>query len=271
MTGPMEFEPAEPELIVASHLLRVACVRCGVQTLAAQESLATARCGPCLTLRSAELSAGRGVAGYTTPVNYLHAEISETLAAAIRGEHPPPELVEPWRDLPYDETPAPVLALGDLARGLEWRVWWSHAVGTGVHGATGRPLAGTQERYGLAFGSQGLRAVAVYVRAGGSWSWSSMWVWGSQLPHWGVPSLADLKAWLGGVDAEWYAGVREREANAELARIERDVALKSLKSMHEREGMSVDEICTTLGLEVEREEVQKAVEKRRGAAREGAS
>lgn len=270
MTGPLDFEPAEPELIVASHLLRVACVRCGVQTLAGQAHVITARCGPCITLRSEELGVGRGVQGYTTPVNYLRAPGRREVPAPA-DEHPAPVLVEPWRVEPYDGTPGAVTGLAVLARALGWRVWCSHAVGTGVHGGTGRPLAGTQERYGLAFAGQGLRAVAVYVRAAGTWSWSSMWVWGSELPHWGVPSLADLKEWLGGVDDGWYGRVREREAIAELARIERDVALKSLKSMHEREGMSVDEICTALGLELEREEVRKAVEKRRGAVKEGAS
>jgi hypothetical protein len=176
--------------------------------------------------------------------------------------HPAPEMVGEWsRECDLD--------IAEIGRRAGWNVRARYAVGTGIHGTTGRPTS-LRESVAVRFDRPGWHAVAVRSRAarGGTWGWHSIWAWGSELPHRGLPLLADLRDWLQGgwgADGSWWDGLTER-ADAE---VEQECARKLLKVLA-RGGMSVDDICRELGLELEIAEVRALVapkrKKKEGAA-----
>lgn len=237
--------------VPSSHLLRTKCVGCGTETLATPAAAYTAKCGPCR---------GGGVVGYvgpyTVPAGYpmgpRPVEVNE-----VRAEHPAPEI--PARFV--TDMPGPVKALSDFAQGWEWAVRVAHARGNGVHGSTGRPTA-VRDSYAVHMERPGRKAVAVY--AGGTWG--SMWL----LPDlFRCPTLADLKGWLaerGEVQPAWYADIRARVEETHVACVEQAEARKFLRGL----GLSVEDICTQFGLELEVEEVRKILAPAK-SKKEGAS
>ncbi len=248
MTQPFEFE--EPQPVSASHLLRTACVGCGVETLAVPEHVLDALCGPC---RGGSVVGYAG--GYTVPVGYpmgpRPAEVARTIV------HPAPEI----SGYLADHAPDPVMALVKFAGSEGWRTYVVHARGNGVHGGTGRPTA-VRDSYAVHMEWPGRKAVAVY--SGGTWG--SMWL----LPDlFGCPTLADLKGWLaerGEVSERWYAAIRTRVGEAVAAGVVQDDARKFLRGL----GLSVEDICTQFGLELEIEEVRKILAPAK-SKKEGAS
>lgn len=243
MTQPFEFE--EPQPVPASHLLRTACVGCGVETLAVPEHVLDALCGPC---RGGSVVGYEG--GYTVPVGYpmgpRPAEVVRTIV------HPLPEI----SGYLADHAPDPVMALVKFAGSAGWNVKVVHARGTRAGART------VKDSYAVHMERPGRKAVAVY--AGGTWG--SMWL----LPDlFGCPTLAALKAWLaerGQVRPGWYADIRARVGEAEAAGVERDEARKFLRGL----GLSVEDICTQFGLELEIEEVRKILAPAK-SKKEGAS
>lgn len=266
---------AEPELIEASHLMKAWCVGCGGETLAVPEWVTRARCGPCL---SAEVRAGAGVNGVGTPqpvvarweseadtsggAEFWHKDLKTSKWFRVlppTEKHPEPEVRGVWGTEMPELAPEPVLKLAELAREGSWEVRAVYAKGNGMHGSTGRPTA-LRHVIALSFSGHpvaGVQAAATYVKPakGGAWSWESVWVWGSALPHFGLCSLAELKGLLSSGELDTGA-VRERVRVEEEAKAEQAAARKELKNL-KLQGMSVERICSELGLELEREEVAK--------------
>jgi hypothetical protein len=193
----------------------------------------------------------------------LRVEWERQKPAEVSG-HPAPAVIGCWGTEVPELCPEPVLKLAELAREAGWEVRFSYARGNGVHGATGRPTA-VRHNIAVSFGRHPMtdaQAVATYVKAAagsGTWSWESVWLWGPALPHFGLCGLAELKHWLTQETPEqWYAEVRWRVAEMDAAGVEQAEARKQLKAM-KAEGMSVEAICTELGLELDREEVERVL------------
>lgn len=127
---------------------------------------------------------------------------------------PAPEATsrDPWPD--GVATPSAVLKLAQDAREAGWEVLTAYSCGYGVmyRGSWQR-----EERIGIRFGLHPLtdrRAYAVYRRTAGekpgAWAWDQVYLWGPDLPPFGLCSVTDLRDFLnraGQVDDRWLWGV----------------------------------------------------------------
>lgn len=270
--------PIEPEPVPASHLFEIPCRTCGKTTLAVPEHLRDATCGPCLTARVGTAVGEVGLVGPVvarwqserpppTAQEFWHKDAKRKMWVQILEQpnvHPAPEVLGKWGAEMPDLAPEPVLKLAELAREAGWEVRVSRARGNGVHGSTGRPTA-LRDSIALSFGlhplSPGTQAVCVYVRpaSGGTWSWGSVWLWGRELPHFGLCGFTELKEWLaagGQVPGDWYAQVRARVAGAENLKAQRTERLRVIKGLHSEE-VCVQELARYF--ELEEAEVRKIV------------
>lgn len=96
--------------------------------------------------------------------------------------------------------PASVLKLAEFAREHSWEVRTQYSRGCMPHATTGRPGA-LKDLIGLRFGAHPMterQAYAVYSRnaSGGTWTWSSVMIWGPDLPPYGGCGTAELKDYL---------------------------------------------------------------------------
>ena len=230
MTAPMEFE--EPELITASHLVRTVCrlqVCCeGAEALAVPEKAEVAGCGPCLAARA---GAGGVYEGKPGPV-VRFGTYGVELPPEVREAYPVPELTS--RQVVARVTwPAPVLALAEFAREASWEVRTAASRGCMPHGTTGRPGA-LKHLISLRFGGHPMtdrQAYAVYsksVAGVGTWTWGSVWIWGPDLPPFGMCGQGELKEYLLRMAmqmpadvADWVDVIRDRVLAAEVARKEK--------------------------------------------------
>ena len=126
--------------------------------------------------------------------------------AATREPYPPPLYRSSEnRDLPFPEPPA-VKAVRALAVERGWTALGQYSRGHLPHATTGKPTA-VRDLIGLRFGISPLigmdlwvtrQAYAVYSRpvSGGTWMWSSVMIWGSDLTPYAGCSITDLKAYL---------------------------------------------------------------------------
>jgi hypothetical protein len=227
MTASMEFEFEDPELIVASHLVRTTCRICGTaEALAVPEKAEVAGCAPCLAAR---VGAGGVYEGKPVPV-VRFGTYGVELPPEVREAYPVPEAESrtPW---PYGmEFPAPIDALALFACSAGWKVKVAYSRGRMPHGSTGRPGA-LKHLISLRFGGHPMtdrQAYAVYsksVTGAGTWSWSSVWIWGPDLPPFGMCGQLDFRVYLKEIVilekpyvATWVGGVRRRVTEAEVAR-----------------------------------------------------
>ncbi len=99
------------------------------------------------------------------------------------------------------QAPMPVLKLAGFAREHSWEVRTQYSRGCMPHVTTGRPGA-LKELIGLRFGAHPMtdrQAYAVYSRpamAGAVWTWSSVMIWGPDLPPFSGCGIIELKAYL---------------------------------------------------------------------------
>jgi hypothetical protein len=163
----------------------------------------------------------------------MRAEWEKTLPPAEKDPHPEPEFVSAWAssaeaavDLGIEGAmpmPLPILRLAERARESAWEVRARYARGHGMHATQGKPTA-LRHSIALAFGRHPLtdrQAVAVYEKpvSGGTWSWSSIWVMGPDLPPCGALSLAGLEEFLEDPQCapEWFAGFVQHRAEQDAA------------------------------------------------------
>lgn len=150
--------------------------------------------------------------------------------AATREPYPPPLY---WsnenRDLPFPE-PAAVKAVRALAVEKGWSALGQYSRGHLPHATTGKPT-GVRDLIGLRFCISPTvadpwvtrQAYAVYTRPvnGGTWAWSSVMIWGSDLAPYAGCTITDLKAYLmmapvsrGDALEDWVRDLRFIKGNA---------------------------------------------------------
>jgi hypothetical protein len=161
---------------------------------------------------------------------------------AERPPFPAPEVTsrDPW---PKGWVmPAAALSLASDARGWGWQAVTQYARGQMPHAITGRP---------------GTPAHTVAVRLGGhartdrqayavyrspvsrpAWTWSSVQIWGPDLPPFGQCGVTELREWLslaGDVPRLWFSGIALRREEQAL-RARQSAAARPKKSTREAGG-----------------------------------
>ncbi len=279
------FEFEEPEPVEASHLVRARCA-CGADALTVLERAREARCGTCALNESGADGRTHGVPG---PV-VRYGTFAIPPAEVIREAYPTPTHVG---SVTYDErslmlempTPGPVLSLAEYARENSWEVRSQYTRGHFPHGTTGRPGA-EQHVISLRFGGHPMtdrQAYAVYRSPVSkvAWTWSSIAIWGPDLPPYLGCGVADLKDFLScdaGASFErsilvWVDDLKRRAVNGEALRKARELKRAEVRALYAaRGGLDSEECIARLALEYGEslEDVRKIVSKR-GAAKEGAS
>lgn len=157
----------------------------------------------------------------------------ERTQPAKREEYPAPLVTskEPFPGLP--SWPTAALKLAESAREASWKVIRGYSRGCFPHARTGHP-GGLKEVVSLRFGRHPMtdrQAYAVYSRgmtpagrAQGAWTWSSIMIWGPDLPPYAGCGITELKQYLSAVDqsaavlAFWVRGLKDAAAVTEAAR-----------------------------------------------------
>lgn len=117
-----------------------------------------------------------------------------------REPFPAPEFTSRDQDQQPEILPGPVMKLAEFAREAGWEVRVQASQGCLPHSTTGRP--GTpKDLIGVRFGGHPMtdrQAYAIYSRAakGGTWTWSSVMLWGPDLPAYGGGGLEHLNRFL---------------------------------------------------------------------------
>lgn len=201
----------------------------------------------------------------------------------------------------YIETPHPVLALAEFARGQGWQVRVQYSRGHFPHGTTGKPSV-LKDLVAVRFGGHGhtpRQAYAVYSRnaSGGAWTWSSVMVWGPDLPPYGGTDtglgFTELKAYLmmcadssAEALASWVGDLKAIHANGMDMQKRRDLARKQIRqAANEADALMAPltnwpaRVLTAWVLIADRmqswslsygpEDIQKIIDTRRSTDREG--
>lgn len=118
----------------------------------------------------------------------------------VRVAFPMPVVSSRESRMPEFPMPTPVLSLAELAREHSWDVITQYSRGQLPHATTGKPGV-LKDLLTLRFGGHPMtdrQAYAIYSRAarGGDWTWSSVMIWGPDLPPFAGCSVTDLKAYL---------------------------------------------------------------------------
>lgn len=163
----------------------------------------------------------------------LKVEWEMATAGSLVVTHPAPRRTsrEPWPAALA--APEPVLKLAERAREWGWDVATQYAQGHGTHSATGRPTA-LAHSIGVLFSQHPLtkrQAYAVYrrpVSGSSGWTWSSVWLYGPDLPPFGQCSAMELREWLERCYLEspenmaaWCRVIRERRERQALEQKQR--------------------------------------------------
>lgn len=175
--------------------------------------------------------------------------------------------------------PKPALALAELARENSWEVKVQYARGNMPHATTGQPGV-LKDLVAVRCGDHPMtdrRAYAVYSRpaSGGTWTWSSVMVWGPKLPPFAGCGITELKAYLMMPDssdegiASWVQDLKSIAQNGEILRKHRDIARKHVLEMSDA-GFPFGEICEAVEHMFTAEDVEKIIKGRKaGEGREG--
>lgn len=174
--------------------------------------------------------------------------------------------------------PKPAALLAELAREHSWEVRMQYSQGNVPHSTTGAPGA-LRDLIGLRFGAHPItprQAYAVYSRpaAGGTWAWSSVMIWGPDLPPFGGCGVTELKAYLMMPDASteairtWVEDVRSIRGNAAALTKRRTEARREIFRLLDS-GEKITRICAQVSALYTPGEVQKIIAGRRTVLREG--
>lgn len=204
------FEIEEPEPVPFSGLLRTRCRVCRTsEALAAPDQVGNAMCGPCRQQEASAASTIQRLPAKTPPrvvwAGSVDSEPAEKLSAG-------PEFVCAPIDWPGGcghVAPGPVADLAERAHGFGWEVIVKHSRGVRAGART------AADQWSVAFRRWGWQGYA--VRAGEAWK--SVCVTGAVLPPFLALGVTELREWLEQPerDASWYAQIRKRRAEQELA------------------------------------------------------
>lgn len=196
MTAPMEFEEPE-EVLVAGRYIEAKCVRCKVApAVAIPEQVHNARCIEC----------GRADAGVMhdsyVPTGPWHLTVrygtfAVPMPSEVEAERcPDPEVCSPEGVPAGIEVPASVVSLAAYGEANGWRTRVAYARGYGpkkYHGQWQK-----EETFSIRFANGNRGAYAVYrtIASKSTWTWRSVWIWGEDLPPFGMCGVGDLKVYL---------------------------------------------------------------------------
>lgn len=143
-----------------------------------------------------------------------HAAHETTWGVTAVEDYPAPEWSsrDPWPDGVAE--PSAVAKLRADGSGWGWTVRTQYSRGRVPHATTGR--AGVvRDAFALRFGCHALAAgrAAYAVHRGGVWD--GVWVWGPDLPPFGMCGVTELREYLehaGRMDAAWLKTIRDRRA-----------------------------------------------------------
>lgn len=200
---------------------------------------------PITRLRAADAGLPAAESNPDPPLHSFPLKIEWEQTLPVLTEEPFPLPVRTSRDADWMDiqAPAPVLALAEFARRHSWEVRTQYSRGSFPHAVTGRPGA-LKDGIGLRFGAHPMtrrQAYAVYTRTvkpQGAWTWTSVMIWGPDLPPFGGCGITELKTYLQApdeVDLEWIADIRAVRAAQERAAKER--AKTAPKKTGTREGL----------------------------------
>lgn len=177
----------------------------------------------------------------------LRTDWEGTLPVGLREPFPAPALPSRQSRALTFPTPSAVLALAEYAREQSWEVRTQYSQGHVPHGTTGKPSA-LKDMIALRFGRHPMtdrQAYAVYSRnaSGGTWTWTSVMIWGPDLPPYGGCGITEIKAYLtlcADTDSVamgmWVRDLKEIRRNAEVLRKAR--AKAAPKKSGTKEGLS---------------------------------
>jgi len=222
--------------IEGTHYVDAQCVTCGTYVVCVPGYEDNARC-----IEDARDFAGCGDRSPFDAVGEWHPTVRYGTYAVDQPipeptPYPSPEYVGTVVEYPNlfgtaeSRTPAPVLSLAGYAFEYGWKVHLQYSRGYFPHGTTGKPTA-VRHVIGLRFGDHPdttRQAYAVYSASvsSGAWSWTSIQIWGPDLPPYGGCGMSELKAYLHEVGARsnteamlsWVADLRTVAANSEALR-----------------------------------------------------
>lgn len=135
-----------------------------------------------------------------TPLHCFPMRIDWEATLPILAAEPFPAPVRTSRELDNAPRPAPVMKLAEFAREHSWEVWTQYSQGYVPHAITGRPGA-LKALIGLRFGAHPMtdrQAYAVYSRnaSSGTWTWTSVAIWGPDLSPYLGCGITELKEYL---------------------------------------------------------------------------
>lgn len=147
--------------------------------------------------------------------------------AVTREPFPPPNIISRIEDSWPLIAPRPVMTLAEFAREHSWEVRMQYSQGNMPHATTGRPGA-LKDLIALRFGAHPMtdrQAYAVYSRSvpSGTWTWSSVMIWGPDLPPYGGCGITELRWYLDHADLgewflrKWVGAVRAERAQQKAA------------------------------------------------------
>lgn len=159
---------------------------------------------------------------------------------------PAPEVTS--HDLSDFVIPRAALSLAEFGREQSWEVKVQYSRGNAPHAKTGQPGA-LRDFVAVRFRGHPMtdrQAYAVYSRPAGphagTWTWSSVMIWGPDLPPYAGCGITELKAYLmmcadssaEGL-ASWIETLKQIKINGETLKRHRDIARKHVVEMSERQ------------------------------------
>jgi hypothetical protein len=216
-----------------SHLFRGRCA-CGADALAAEGR--TPRCGTCLLNDAATaVEPPRPAIGVGSANPFRLGQGRPPVRSSGRAPYPAPEVTS--RDEPDwngDGAPSAFLKNAEKVRAAGWRVKVQRSRGCPPNGATGAPGA-ARDLFALIASRQDGAASCYAVYAGTGWA--SVMLWGraaTWFPSGSISDLAEYVAAGGVMPAEWYAAIRNRAADSETSRKERESCNRGVHAMKYR-------------------------------------
>lgn len=261
--------------------LRETYCRCGELVMESPRSTIESMCMECRRIQEGVTWTGdRGLGEWHPTVGYLSPGSGwrQSLPLLAMENFPAPTCTS--RDDPASfSVPAPVLALAEYARGASWSVRVQVSQGRFPHGTTGKP-GGLKDVIGVRFGANpgtDRQAYAVYAASVGKadWSWTSVMIWGPDLPPYGGCGIAELKAYLeyaarasAAALADWVDDLKSVKVNGEVLRKRRERVRKEIKRMH-LDGQAWNDVLAVADGVYAPEEVEKIIKGMKNTDREG--
>jgi len=225
-----------------SHLSEGRC-ECGAVALVAPGK--KPRCGGCLRADADRVTEVPPVPAALKPLLLL-GQGHPPAPLAGRVPYPEPE-VSSRSEWNGEGAPSAFMKNAERSRAAGWRVKVQRSRGCPPNSATGAPTA-VRDLYALIVRSPDGTASAYAVHDGRAWS--SVMLWGSELPWFPLASISDLLEYVAGggrMPDSWYDGIRNRDADQEERKRERAACNKGEHAMKFRSQTGDTMSCSRCG------------------------